>query len=433
MARSRAIVLLAAGLFASLGVAPVARAAVPYATGDVLAGVGSGQIKHFSPTGTLRNTLNNGQGNNEDTGMCFDDAGNLYATNFGGQSLSKFDNAGNLLVGSFGSGFNADPESCSFNSSNQLYVGQADGSSDVLKFSSSGALLATYDPATESRGTDWVDLAADQCTLFYTSEGSSIKRFNVCTNTQLPDFASGLAAPCFALRIRPNGEVLVACFTQVYRLSSTGAVLNTYAVGSGGLFALNLDPDGTSFWTGDLFAGDIFRVSIATGSVITTFNANVNVSLAGLAVAGEITVGNPSGRISARGTLKDTTNGSVQLSAANDCTAAQSTRGFHVSWAGGTETFTKTSVTSSTCSNDSSLPASPAGFNKQVGEASGKLQDGSNATISWTFKDGGSGGVAADKIQFTIKNAGGTTIETVDEQSAAPLSGTPGGVWTFAG
>jgi hypothetical protein len=25
---------------------------------------------------------------------------------------------------------------------------------------------------TEDRGIDWIDLAADQCTLFYTSEGA---------------------------------------------------------------------------------------------------------------------------------------------------------------------------------------------------------------------------------------------------------------------
>jgi len=60
------------------------------------------------------------------------------------------------------------------------------------------------------------------------------------------------------------------------------------------LFALNLDPDGTSFWTGDL-GGDnkVFRVDIASGAVLTSFNtlqAGDN-TLGGLTVFGEITQG----------------------------------------------------------------------------------------------------------------------------------------------
>ena len=36
--------------------------AVPYAVGDVFAGVGNGQIKQFSPTGTLKDTLDTTSG-----------------------------------------------------------------------------------------------------------------------------------------------------------------------------------------------------------------------------------------------------------------------------------------------------------------------------------------------------------------------------------
>ena len=46
--------------------------------------------------------------------------------------------------------------------------------------------------------------------------------------------------------------------------------------------------------------------------------------------AGSLTSG---GKISARGTVNDTSGAAVQLSAANDCTESQSTRGFNVRWA----------------------------------------------------------------------------------------------------
>lgn len=136
------------------------------------------------------------------------------------------------------------------------------------------------------------------------------------------------------------------------------------------------------------------------------------------------------GKVSARGTVTAVGGGAVQLSAANDCAPAQSTRGFHVRWTGGG--FTKTSVTTSTCTSDTSLPASPAGFNKQVGTAAGTLIGGGAGTVSWTFKDGGPGGVAGDKVSFIVRNAANVIVKQVNEQSAAALSGTPGGVWTFA-
>ncbi len=275
-------------LLAGLVIAPAVRAATPYSVGDVFAGVGNGHVMQFSPTGTPLNTLT-GLPTGENTGMAFDSAGNLYATGFSG-NISKYDNAGNFL-GSFGSGFTGNPESIVRDAAGNFYVGQAAfGVGVVLKFDPSGAPLGSFSVAAEDRGSDWVDLAADQCTLFYTSEGVLIKRFNVCTNTQLADFATLPLGKAYALRIRPNGEVLVAATGQVYRLDSTGAVVKTYTIPSTSLlFALNLDPDGTSFWTADIFTGNIFRVDIATGAVLTTFNAPPNPTVAGLAVFGEIT------------------------------------------------------------------------------------------------------------------------------------------------
>ena len=73
------------------------------------------------------------------------------------------------------------------------------------------AILAAVRGREQAGGRgDWIDLSADKCTLLYTSEGTLIRRFNVCTNTQLTDFATLPAGACYALRIRANGEVMVA-------------------------------------------------------------------------------------------------------------------------------------------------------------------------------------------------------------------------------
>jgi len=262
---------------------------VAFQTGDVLAAVGNGKIKHFSPDGQLLDTLDTGAGSTENAGMAFDAAGNLYATVFQANNIYKFDNKGNP-IGTFGSGYNLHPESIVFDKSGNVYVGQADGSGQVLKFDATGRLLDAYSPQRERRGTDWIDLAADQCTLRYTSEGSSIKSFNICTKTQLTDFATGLSAPCYGHRIRPNAEELVACTSRVYRLNSSGGVIQTYQLaGTSLLFALNLDPDNKTFWTADLLNGTVFRIDIATGTIVKQFNAGIFLSLGGLTIVGEIT------------------------------------------------------------------------------------------------------------------------------------------------
>jgi hypothetical protein len=422
---SRAVAVLAVSI-GLMAVAPAADAA-PFVTGDVFGAIGNGKVKVYAPaTGAVKQTLDDTTGSTFTTGMCFDSLGNLYVTNFslGGtdSSLSKFDKNGNLLDATFAN-FPGTPESCVVNSADEIWV-SGPGSPLVRFNSSTGAQLASF-PA----GGDWIDLAADQCTMYILSEDATVRRFNTCTNTELTPFATGLSAPCYALRIRTNGEVMAAC-QPVVRLNSSGGVIQSYP-SLNGMFALNLDPDGTSFWTGVTGGGDIFRAGIASGTTLKQFDSQSEQGLFGLAVFGELTVGNPTGKISARGTVSDTGGGTVQLSAANNCVEVDSTRGFQVRWTGG-GSFTKTAVTTSTCSNDTSLPTSPAGFNKQVGTATGTLNGGGAGTISWTFKDGGPGGIAADKVAFTIRNASNAIVKQVNEQSAGALSGTPGGVWTFA-
>jgi hypothetical protein len=264
---------------------------VPFKVGDVFAALNEEKIQHFSPDGVLLDTLNTATGRgSQNTGMAFDLAGNLYATTWSANSMSKFNNTG-VRLGGFGSGFNSNPNSALVDAAGNVYVGQSGGSHQVLKFNASGASLGSFSPAVENGGTDWIALAADQCTLFYTSSGKLIKRFNVCTNTQLSDFATLLIDPrdaAAALRIRPNKEVLVATDQKVFRLDPSGGVIQTYpkpAGELGDLFALNLDPDGTSFWTAAVGIGNVYRIDIATGTLLKKFNAGF--LFGGLAIFGE--------------------------------------------------------------------------------------------------------------------------------------------------
>ncbi len=282
---SRALLLGIA--LAALFVVP-ARAGTPYVVGHVFAGVGNGQVKEFTPTGTLVQTLNDTTGSTFITGMCFDPAGNLYVTNFVGTTVSKFDNSGNLVNANFLTGLSS-PESCVVDSAGNFYVGGP--GQPIRKFApSGGAAIATFNVTA---GSDWIDLAADQCTMLYDNEGANISRFNVCTNTQLTTFASNLPGPHYALRILPGGGVIVAAGSQVQLLDPSGVITSTYT-GDSLFFALNRDPDGVTFWSGGLNSGNIYRFNFApVGPPITTFSAGPLTSLAGLAVFGELVISQP--------------------------------------------------------------------------------------------------------------------------------------------
>jgi hypothetical protein len=276
-------------LAAAALVSTAAQAGTPYVVGHVFAGVGNSQVKEFTPTGTLVQTLNDTTGTTYTTGMCFDAAGNLYVTNYSGSTVSKFDNSGNLVNASFLTGLGS-PESCVLDSAGNFYVGGP--GQPIMKFGpSGGAPIQTF---AVTAGSDWIDLAADQCTMFYDNEGANISRFNVCTNTQLANFnAAPLPGRHYALRILPGGGVIVAAGTQVQMLNSSGVITSTYT-GDSFFFALNRDPDGVTFWSGGLNSGNILRFNFSpVGPPITTFPSAPFTSLAGLAVFGELVVSQP--------------------------------------------------------------------------------------------------------------------------------------------
>src|SRR5579864_2809896 len=180
---SLALALIAYGLRA-------ARAAGPIPTGTVMVATGNGLYTEYTQNGTLITQLDTTSGAPAVAGCAFDPlSGNFFTTNFSTSTVSEFDPTG-AFIKLFGSGYNAHPESIVFDGANpeSVFVGQADGTHEILKFDINGNPTGTFSPMTEDRGTDWSDLAKDLCTVFYTSEGKNVLRFNVCTKTQLTNF-----------------------------------------------------------------------------------------------------------------------------------------------------------------------------------------------------------------------------------------------------
>jgi hypothetical protein len=192
-------------------------------------------------------------------------------------------------LGTFGSGYST-PESIVFNAAGSVYVGNTGGT--ITEYTSDGTLVDTDLPGGR---VDFIDLSADQCTMLYTQESTSIPRYDVCTDTALTAFATGLGGQAFALRILPTGEVLLANGANVIRINSAGTIVDTYDVtGEDSWFALNLDPDGTSFWSANFNTANVYKIDIATGDVLDSFNTGTgSQTVFGLGVFGELTVADP--------------------------------------------------------------------------------------------------------------------------------------------
>ena len=240
------------------------------ATAALFVGISNGQVKEFGEDGSPLATLNTNLGGSI-TGMAFDAFSNLFVTDFTANAVSKFPGLG--PAASFGSGYNCKPESIVFDAAGNGYVGETGCSHAIVKLDPYGTITAVYQPAVEQQGTDWIDLASDQCTIYYTSQGPSVLRFNACTRQQMAPLTSQLTET-LALRILPDGGVVVANLKNIKRLDGSGKVVQTYdATGEDCWSGLTLDSDGTSFWATDYCTSDVVRFDLDRGTLISKFNA----------------------------------------------------------------------------------------------------------------------------------------------------------------
>lgn len=254
--------------------------------GNVFASTSNGEVRRYSQSGVLLQTLNTTRGGFT-TGSAFDAAGNLYVTDFSANSVSRFNTLG-VLQGTFGSGYST-PESIVFDRSGNVYVGNVGGG--IRKFNSAGNPLANFNAGR----VDFIDLAADQRTMYFTQEEGEVRAYDVVNDVALPNFATGLGGEAFALRILSGGGMLVANGFNIVRLNNVGSIVQTYDVdGVGNWFALNLDPDGESFWSGSFGNGTLYKFGIESGLVSTTINTGLGGDrLYGVSIFGEITQGGP--------------------------------------------------------------------------------------------------------------------------------------------
>lgn len=141
-------------------------------------------------------------------------------------------------------------QSISFDSNGNAWIGVFNfGKSNINQYNSRGELVArikTRYPVYAS------DLAADQCTFFYTSDARGdqvIRRYNLCSQAAMDDFATVEALKVTQLRVLPDGGVIVSTSREIVRFDAEGAKVATYNVSvSQGWRSLALTADGSDVW-----------------------------------------------------------------------------------------------------------------------------------------------------------------------------------------
>lgn len=270
--------LLLGGLLGTVLHAQIPR--IAFAAGDVLVSLETGYVQWHLADGTLRGTLVPtvaGWGE----GLAFDRGGSLYFAHWradpmgvSGNAVERF-NAAGVSQGAVGGAFDCDPHAIVFDAAGNRYVGQAGCRRSLLKFVPAQVTPIEFMVAEDNQGVFWIDLSPDNCTMFYTSYGPNVKRFDTCANTQLPDFNT-LPLPGGAaqdVRMLPDGGVLVSSGQVIARLNASGVLFQSYSVpGEAALWAgLDLTTDG-AFWAANYYSSNVYKFDLASGTVRTSFN-----------------------------------------------------------------------------------------------------------------------------------------------------------------
>lgn len=289
MARLATVLALgAAAMFSTTAAQATHRS---FAPGDVFVAMRSGEVQWRHSDGTLNGILT-GTVPGKAEGLGHDASGNLYVSHYcadlslckTGNAFEKFNTLG-VPQGQFGSDY-CMPFSILFDGSGRAYVGQSD-CDGILELDASGVLQRSFAADPENQGAVWIDLGNDGCTMFYTSRGQKVKRFNVCTNQQLADFYTLPGDDLVhQIHVLANGDVLVASDDRILRLNPFGTVVQIYDVAGEYRLWYGVAPvgDGT-FWASNYGTSNVYRFDLDTGEVLAGFNTGTpTTTVKGLAV-----------------------------------------------------------------------------------------------------------------------------------------------------
>lgn len=165
------------------------------------------------------------------------------------------------------------PESLVFRG-DKTYVGHADGTGKLGRFTKdSGQPELLWNPIRGGRGVDWIGLASDDRTLFYTSESPHVFRFDIETGMQLPNFleTSGFAYNFAVLPRFGDDHVFITGGVGVRRFDPLGVLVQEYRLlPAPYAFSAALSVDGTTLFIADYSSSNVWVVDVETGEGVSS-------------------------------------------------------------------------------------------------------------------------------------------------------------------
>lgn len=152
----------------------------------------------------------------------------------------------------------------------------------MLTYAATGHLLSNIPVPIPQDEIDAVELASDQCTLYY-GYFNKIERVDICTGAVLPDFARDLPGYAYDLRILPNGDVLAVSASRLVRFNSNGAIVRQYEAVTDAQ-SIALDPDPNYIWIG---TRELQRMHLASGEIVERIAAFNSLPVWSISVIGE--------------------------------------------------------------------------------------------------------------------------------------------------
>jgi hypothetical protein len=219
-------------LVGSLTLSPAAMAA--FRPGDIIVGgsigppsfpgIETGKLRQFAADGTFIQEFYSVPGTTID--LKFSPSGVLHTSNTaGGFTIARFANDASQLP-SLTAPTTSSFHSLAFARSGDLFAATREGV--VVKFDNGPPQLMSLEPV--SFLSDWVDLAPDQCTLYYLRDSAlPIGRFDVCTHTMLSPLNALMFTPLRTILILADGTMLGSSYLgTMYRIKQDGTLLRQY-------------------------------------------------------------------------------------------------------------------------------------------------------------------------------------------------------------
>ncbi len=150
----------------------------------------------------------------------------------------------------------------------------------ITKYDINGNVLQTFNISDREFHSLAIDLASDQCTIYYGSwgvPGNMINRLNTCTSTTGTPFNGDSFVD--DLRVLPDGRVIALDDSYAQLYDASGQTIQqkyTAPIDTDALRTMSLDPDGSSVWlccgADRSGAVHVYRFDIASGQLLSDWS-----------------------------------------------------------------------------------------------------------------------------------------------------------------